>query len=196
MAHAAEELDLVLLEPHARAAAVSQPAPRELFGDVIDEDGQSGGQALDGDHQRRSVGLARRQEPQHGASWGSGALAAPPSRRSDLRDSTAGPDEFVVLASCSAPRVASSGRRSAPVRRVAGLGAEPAVPVPVVPVAMAAAGWLKIRPAICADIVSPTKTDPGCPCGAADPAAALLPLGVIDRLSRTNSRFNPARPAT
>ena len=49
-----------------RAAPVAEPAARELGRDVVDDDRQAGGQALDGDHQRRSVGLARRQEPQHG----------------------------------------------------------------------------------------------------------------------------------
>ena len=68
VAHPAEELDLVGLEAHAGAAAVAEAAARQLVGDVVDEDRQAGGQALDGDHQRRSVGLARRQEPQHGAS--------------------------------------------------------------------------------------------------------------------------------
>ncbi len=82
---AAEELDLVLLEPHARPAAVAEAAARQLIGDVVDQDGKTGGQALDGDHQRRSVRLARRQVPQHGASWIGGALRAPPSRRSGHR---------------------------------------------------------------------------------------------------------------
>ena len=65
MAYAAEELELVLLEAHARAAAVAEAPPGELGGDVVDEDGQAGRQALDRDHQGRSVGLARRQEAQH-----------------------------------------------------------------------------------------------------------------------------------
>ena len=38
VAHAAEELDLVLLEAHARAAAVAEAAARELGGDVVDQD--------------------------------------------------------------------------------------------------------------------------------------------------------------
>ncbi len=64
MANASEELDLVLLEAHARPASVAETPARELVRDVFDEDRQTGGQTLDGDHQRRSVGLARRQEPQ------------------------------------------------------------------------------------------------------------------------------------
>ena len=66
MADAAEELELVLLEPHARAAPVAEAAARELGRDVVDEDGKAGGHALDRDHQGRTVGLARRQEAQHG----------------------------------------------------------------------------------------------------------------------------------
>ena len=65
MADAAEELDLVVLEAHARPAAVAEPPAGELGPDVVDEDGQAGGQALDGDHEGRAVGLARRQEAQH-----------------------------------------------------------------------------------------------------------------------------------
>ncbi len=68
MANAAQELDFVALESHAWSAAVAEAPARELVGDVCDEHRQTGGQALDGDHQRRSVGLARRQEPQHRAS--------------------------------------------------------------------------------------------------------------------------------
>ena len=65
MADAAEELDLVLLEAHARPAAVAEPPAGELVGDVVDQDRETGGQPLDGDHQGRAVRLARRQEAQH-----------------------------------------------------------------------------------------------------------------------------------
>ena len=54
-----------LLEAHARAAAVAEPAARQLGRDVVDEDRETGGQALDGDHQGRAVRLARGQEAQH-----------------------------------------------------------------------------------------------------------------------------------
>ncbi len=65
MPHAAEELDLVRLEAHARTAPVAEPAPRELGREVVDQDGQSGGEALDGDHERGPVRLPGRQEAQH-----------------------------------------------------------------------------------------------------------------------------------
>ena len=89
--YAPEELDVVGLEAHPRTAAVTQSTPRELACDIVDEDGQTGGQALDGDHQRRSVGLARRQEPQHGASWGGGAVSGAAVTSVGSRDSTAVP---------------------------------------------------------------------------------------------------------
>ena len=47
MAHAAEQLDLVGFEAHARAAPVAEPPARELGRDVVDEDGEARGQALD-----------------------------------------------------------------------------------------------------------------------------------------------------
>ena len=66
MADPAEQLELVLLEAHPRAAPVTQTPARELRRDVVGEDGKTGGHALDRDHEGRTVGLARRQEAQHG----------------------------------------------------------------------------------------------------------------------------------
>ena len=66
MAHAAEELELVVLEAHARAAPVAEPPARELGGDVVDEDRQTRRQTLDGDHQCGTVRLPRGQEAEHG----------------------------------------------------------------------------------------------------------------------------------
>ena len=79
---AAEELELVLLEAHARTAAVAEPAARELGRDVVDEDRKARGQPLDGDHEGRTVGLARRQEAQHG-------VLRSPDARLDRRRCTA-----------------------------------------------------------------------------------------------------------
>ena len=138
-------------------AAVAEPPARELVGDVVDQDRETGGQALDGDHQRRSVGLARRQEPQHGASWGGGALAAPPSRRSDHRDSTAAPATGLVVLTPGWRR----RRRSAPARRSRASSPARSVPGRPVVAAAAAAGWLKMRPGICTCNMSPTNTAPG-----------------------------------
>ena len=68
MTNTAEKVDVVAFETHARTAAVSKPAPREFGCDVVDQDREPGGKALDRDHQRRPVGLPRRQEPQQGVS--------------------------------------------------------------------------------------------------------------------------------
>ena len=65
VAHTAEELDLVGLEAHARPAAVAEPPAGELGSDVVDEDGETRGQALDDDHEGRAVGFARGQKAQH-----------------------------------------------------------------------------------------------------------------------------------
>src|SRR5262249_62182266 len=66
VAKAAEQLQLVLLERHAGARAVAEPASRELGRDVVDQDGKAGGHPFDRDHEGRTVGLSRRQEAQHG----------------------------------------------------------------------------------------------------------------------------------
>ena len=65
MAHAAEQLELVLLEPHARTASEAEPSPGELAGDVVDRDGETGGKAFDDDHECGAVRLAGGQEAQH-----------------------------------------------------------------------------------------------------------------------------------
>ena len=113
MAHAAEELELVVLEAHARAAAVAEAAARELVGDVVDEDGETGGQALDGDHQGRSVGLARRQEAQHTvppeAACGTG------NRKRMLRD---GPRDPRVNTGLCGPHSQAQIRRPGPWGRI------------------------------------------------------------------------------
>ena len=66
VADPAEELQLVLLEAHARTAPVAEAPARELGRDVVSEDGKAGGHALDRDHEGRTVGFARRQVAQHG----------------------------------------------------------------------------------------------------------------------------------
>ncbi len=65
MAHAAEELDLVGLEPHAGPAAVPEAPARQFGRDVVDQDREPGGQAFDRHHQGGTVRLARSQEAKH-----------------------------------------------------------------------------------------------------------------------------------
>ena len=65
MAHAAEQLELVLLEPHARPAPEAEAPAGELGCDVLDEDRQPRGQALDDRHQPGTVRFARSQVAQH-----------------------------------------------------------------------------------------------------------------------------------
>jgi hypothetical protein len=55
VADAGEELDVVALEPHARAAPVAEPAAGQLVGDLLDRDRQPGGQALDDDDEGLTV---------------------------------------------------------------------------------------------------------------------------------------------
>ena len=82
-------VDLVLLEAHARTAAVAEPAAGQLGLDVVDGDGQAGGQALDDHDEGRAVGLAGGQEAQHAANLPAGPVTAEPfgrtSRRSHAR---------------------------------------------------------------------------------------------------------------
>ena len=87
-------------------AAVAESPARELGRDVVDEDRKAGGHALDRDHEGRTVGLARRQEAQHGV----------------LRS----PEDRLGTANCTAPT--APGRRS----RSTGVGAA-AAPVRVRP---------------------------------------------------------------
>ena len=65
MAHAAEELDVVALEAHARAPAEAEPAPGQLDRDVVDQDREPGGEALDDHGERGAVGLTGGQVAQH-----------------------------------------------------------------------------------------------------------------------------------
>ena len=73
-------------------AAVTETAPRELVRDVVGKDGKAGGHALDRDHEGRTVGLARRQEAQHGVLRSDVRLDSPQSygtRQPELRPSYA-----------------------------------------------------------------------------------------------------------
>ena len=65
MAHTAEELHVVALEPHARAPAEAEPAPGELGRHVVDQDRETGGEPLDDHRERGAVGLTGRQVAQH-----------------------------------------------------------------------------------------------------------------------------------
>jgi hypothetical protein len=70
---AAEELDLVPLEGHPRAAAVAEPAAGQLVGDVGRGRANAGGEPLEHCHQGRSVGLPGGEPTQHGSSLPDGA---------------------------------------------------------------------------------------------------------------------------
>ena len=72
----AEELDLVLLEAHPRAAPVPEPPPGQFAGDVLEQDRESGREPFDGDHQGGTVRLPRGQEAEHPKRIGEG-LPAP-----------------------------------------------------------------------------------------------------------------------
>ena len=65
VAHAAEELDVVALEAHARTAAESEAAAGELVADLLDGDGQARGQTLDHHREGGAVGLTGGQVTQH-----------------------------------------------------------------------------------------------------------------------------------
>ena len=80
VADAAEQRQLVDLEALARAAAVAEAAAGQLGLDVLDRDGQPGGQALDDHHERLPVRLAGGEEAQHGRD---GYWRPPPESRSE-----------------------------------------------------------------------------------------------------------------
>ena len=65
VADAADEGQLVDLEALARPAAVAEAPAGQLGLDVLDRDGQPGGQALDDDHERLAVRLAGGEVAQH-----------------------------------------------------------------------------------------------------------------------------------
>ena len=65
MAQAAEELDLVLLELHPRAAAVAETPARQGGLQVLGPDLDAGGQALDHGDECGPVRLTGRQPTQH-----------------------------------------------------------------------------------------------------------------------------------
>ena len=73
MADAADQRQLVDLEPLARPAAVAEAATGELGLDVLDRDGQPGRQPLDDDHERLPVRLAGGEVAEHGAQVTGGA---------------------------------------------------------------------------------------------------------------------------
>src|SRR5207247_10563734 len=65
---AAGELDVVALEPHARAAPEPETASSQLGRDLVDRDGQAGRESFDHDRQGRAVRLPRGQVAQQFAS--------------------------------------------------------------------------------------------------------------------------------
>jgi hypothetical protein len=73
---AAEELDLVPLERHPRAAAVAEPAAGQLVGDVGGGRANAGGEPLEHCHQGRAVGLPGGEPTQHGSSLPDAAVTA------------------------------------------------------------------------------------------------------------------------
>ncbi len=68
VADSAEQLDLVTLEAHPRAATVPEPAAGQLGGDVGTGYPDPGGQPLDRRHQGGTMRLPRRQPTHHGSS--------------------------------------------------------------------------------------------------------------------------------
>ena len=71
--HPAEELDVVALEGHPRAPAVTEPAAGQLVGERVRGRGHAGGEPLEHRHEGGAVGLPGGQPAQHAASL-SGAL--------------------------------------------------------------------------------------------------------------------------
>ena len=71
MADAADEGDLVLLEAHARASPVAEAASGELALDLLDPDGQAGGEPLD-DHDEGGPVLALSTTPATTGTWPDG----------------------------------------------------------------------------------------------------------------------------
>ena len=78
MADAAEELDVVALEAHPRAAAEAEAPAGELRADLVDDDGKAGRKPLDHDHQGRAVRLPGSQVAQHEDSRVVGTTPGPP----------------------------------------------------------------------------------------------------------------------
>jgi len=75
-AHPTEELDVVALEAHPRAATEAEAAPGELGADLVDGDGKARREPFDHDHQGRAVRLP-----------GSQVAAASPGQRTPFRSS-------------------------------------------------------------------------------------------------------------
>lgn len=67
-----QNLELVLLQPHARSAPESKASAGELRRDLFDRDGKACRQALDHGDKTGPMGLARGQEAQHGEPTTSG----------------------------------------------------------------------------------------------------------------------------
>ncbi len=65
VAHPTDDRDLVLLEAHARAAAVAEAPAGQLVADVVDGHRQAGRQTLDDDDEGAAVGLAGGEVPEH-----------------------------------------------------------------------------------------------------------------------------------
>ena len=63
--HAADDDDLVALDAHAGAPPVAEPPSGELDADLVDRERQPGGQALDDDDERTTVGFPGREEAEH-----------------------------------------------------------------------------------------------------------------------------------
>ena len=77
VADAAQEGQLVGLEAHPRAAAVTQAPAGQLAGNILSPNGQPGGQAFDDDDEALAVGLAGGEEAKHDRSSDGPVSAAP-----------------------------------------------------------------------------------------------------------------------
>lgn len=66
MADSAEQADVVLLEAHARPAAIAKAAASQFGADRLNGDRQAGRKSLDDDDEGGAVGLASGKEAEHG----------------------------------------------------------------------------------------------------------------------------------
>ena len=85
MPDAADQVQLVALEPLARPAAVAEAPAGELGGDVLDRHGQARGQSLDDHAEGLAVRLAGGQVAQHGASGAPSGGGTREDQRARLR---------------------------------------------------------------------------------------------------------------
>ena len=135
VADAGEHGDLVLLELHPGAAAVAQPAPGQLAGDVVGGDVDAGDHAFDNGHQGAAVGFTSCSPSQHASHFRTSRLGAPnqpmarPSRTRPISASASRCADFwssaratIIAISQIAPNRKRRQRAGSPRRDPAGIG--------------------------------------------------------------------------